>query len=307
MRQTVRLILMNKLSVQNFVRNYSIETTIPQASRVERFADVVATGKRIYIPHTPATKFQDMVALAARLRREGMEPVPHIVARRLESLSALDAFLERLTGEAAVAQVLVVAGDIAKPVGELHNTLQILESGLLEKYRIRSIGIAGHPEGHGDVDDAVLRDALKRKNAYAAGTGANVSIVTQFTFSADPVIAWERSHGADIGPLRVTAGLPGLATAKTLLKYAIECGVGASLHAFSKRHASVTKLLTVSAPDRTLVALGRQQEQPPHTRIAGVHFFSFWGFKPTADWANKIVAGDFELMENGGLRIGHRP
>ena len=298
---------MDKRSVQNFVRNYSIETTVPQASRVERFADVVVTGTRIYIPHTPATKFEDIVALAARLRSEGMEPVPHVVARRIKSLSALDDFLARLTGDAAVAQVLVVAGDIAKPAGQLHSSLQIIESGLLEKHRIRTIGVAGHPEGHPDVDDAVLRDALKRKNAYAAGTGANVYIVTQFTFSADPVIVWERSHGPDIGRLRVTAGLPGLATAKTLLRYAIECGVGASLHAFSKRHASVTKLLTVSAPDHIVVALARHKDQTPQTHIAGVHFFTFGGFKPTADWANNIVAGYFDLTEDGGLRMGTSP
>src|SRR6185295_19560172 len=103
-------------------------------------------------------------------------------------------------------------------------------------------------------------------------TGANVYIVTQFAFSADPVLAWEKSHKADIGTLPVVVGLPGLATAKTLLKYAMDCGVGASLSAFSKQYASLTKLLMVSAPDEAIVSLATRKEKTPSSPLAGVHF-----------------------------------
>jgi methylenetetrahydrofolate reductase (NADPH) len=264
---------------------------------------LVVPGTRVYIPHTPHTNFDQVVALAARLRREGMEPVPHIVARRIEDEEALETLLSRLTGEAGIRQALVVAGDMAKPAGLLHNTLQILKSGLLEKYKVQSIGVAGHPEGHPNVGDAALRDALRRKNDYAFSTGANVYVVTQFTFSADPVIAWEKSHGSDIGALRITAGLPGLATARTLLKYAVECGVGASLKAFSKRYASITKLLTISTPGEIIVGLARYKDQAPNSRLAGIHFFTFGGFQPTAEWANRIVDGNFEMTGDGGLVI----
>src|SRR5512138_1315635 len=144
---------MNKSSVQNLVKNYTIETTVPQAERVERFADVVPGGTCLYIAHIPGTAFDDTVKLAARLRREGMEPVPHVVGRRIKNLAALEDFLKKLSGDAGVRQVLV--------------------SGLLEKYGIRTLGVAGHPEGHREVTEPVLRDALRRKNAYAAKTGAN--------------------------------------------------------------------------------------------------------------------------------------
>jgi methylenetetrahydrofolate reductase (NADPH) len=294
---------MNKLSVQELLKDYSIETTVVQAEKIGRFADVVAPAKRIFIPHTPHTTFDEMADLAVRLRKEQVEPVPHIVARRIESVSELDKFLKRLGSEAGVTQALIVAGDIARPAGELQSALQVLESGLLEKHGIRTVGVAGHPEGHRDVSDPVLRDALKQKNAYAEQHGANVYIVTQFVFSADPVIAWEASHGRDIGRLPITVGLPGLANAKTLLKYAMECGVGASLQAFSKRYASLTKLLTVSTPDESIVALARHRERTPQTRISGVHFFTFGGFEKTAAWANKIAAGEFEFTEAGGLRV----
>jgi methylenetetrahydrofolate reductase (NADPH) len=294
---------MNKSSVQNLVRNYSIETTVPQAERVERFPDLVPAGTCLYIAHIPGTNFLDTVNLAARIRREGMEPVPHVVGRRIESLSVLEDFLKRLAGDAGVKQVLVVAGDNSTPAGELTSGLQILESGLLEKYGVRTVGVAGHPEGHREVNEPVLRDALRRKNAYAQKTGSRVYIVTQFTFTADSVIKWETSHSDDIGRLPVTVGLPGLASAKTLLKYAMDCGVGASLQAFSKRAASLTRLLTVSAPDDILVGLAAHRDRTPQSHLSGIHFFPFGGFKKTADWANKVVAGNFEITADGGLRV----
>jgi methylenetetrahydrofolate reductase (NADPH) len=293
----------DKSSVQNLVRNYSIETTVPQAERVERFADVVPPGTCLYIAHIPGTNFHDTVALAARLRREGMEPVPHVVGRRMPSVEVLEDFLKRLSGDAGVKQVLVVAGDNATPEGPITSGLQVLESGFLEKYDVRTIGVAGHPEGHREVAEPVLRDALRRKNVYAEKTGAKVYVVTQFTFTSDSVTAWETSNRDDIGRLPVTVGLPGLASAKTLLKYAMDCGVGASLQAFSKRAASLTKLLTVSAPDDILVGLAAYRDKTPASHLSGIHFFPFGGFKKTADWANKVVAGNFEFTNDGGLRV----
>jgi len=297
---------MSKTAVQNLVKNYSIETTIPQAERIERFAQFVSPGTQVYIAHIPGTQLPDTVQLASRLGREGMEPVPHVVAQNIASLSVLEDFLARLSGEAGVRQVLIVAGDSAAPAGQLVSSLQVLESGLLQKYRIRSIGVAGHPEGHPAVSDAILRDALKKKNAYALATGADVYVVTQFVFSADPIIAWERSHGADVGRLPVMVGLPGLASAKTLLKYAMDCGIGASVQAFAKRYASLTKLLTISTPDHAIVALARYREATPQSHLQGLHFFTFGGFSKTSEWANKIVSGRFELTEDGGITVDAR-
>src|SRR5262245_58979117 len=114
---------MQKLSIRNLVKGYSIETTTREAKNVEAFSDIVPLGTCIYIPHVPSANLQDTVALAGRLRKEGMVPVPHVVARRIGSLSALDDFLRRLVGVAGVRHVMVVAGDVALPVGELDNTL----------------------------------------------------------------------------------------------------------------------------------------------------------------------------------------
>jgi len=294
---------MDKQSVRNLVVGYSIETTVREAARIEKYQDLVPAGTSMYIPHVPGVAREDTVALAARLRKEGMDPVPHIVARRTETAAILDDFLNRLVGEAGVTRVLVVAGDIGKPEGEFESALQILERGFIEKHGIKKLGVAGHPEGHKDVPADALRDAVVRKNAYAQKTGADVRLVTQFSFVAEPVIAWEKTI-ASINKLPVYVGLPGLAKASTLLKYALDCGVGPSLQAFSKHATQLSKLLTVSAPDEQVVALADHRSRNPRSPIKGLHFFPFGGLKRTSDWLAKLASGDFEFTADGkGLNV----
>ncbi len=293
---------MDKQSVRNLVAGYSIETTVREGARIEKYQDLVPKGTSMYIPHVPGVAREDTVALAARLKKEDMDPVPHIVARRTESAAVLDDFLKRLVGEAGVSRVLCVAGDISAPEGEFESALQILERGFIEKHGIKKIGVAGHPEGHKEVSEAALKDAVVRKNAYAQKTGADVRLVTQFSFVAEPVIAWDKAI-APINKLPIYIGLPGLAKASTLLKYALDCGVGPSLAAFSKHATQLSKLLTVSAPDEQLVALAKYRTENPQTLIAGLHFFPFGGLKRTSDWLAKLAAGEFEFTGDGGLDV----
>ena len=294
---------MDKCQIQDLARTYSIETTVREAARVERFPDVVPKGTWIYIPHIPGTEIKETVELAARLRREGMEPVPHIVGRRFKSLEVLDHFLRQLAEQAGIQQVLAVAGDIPAPAGQIDSTLQILSSGLFEKHGIKRVGVAGHPEGHKQVRDSVLRAALREKNEYARKTGVYVYVLTQFIFTADPVMEWE-AQTPEIGELPYTVGIPGLASPASLLKFALDCGVGTSLEAFAKRAGKFAQLLTVATPDELLVRLVYYKEKNPATHLTGVHFFPFGGFKRTAAWINKVVEGQFELNPEGtGLFI----
>ena len=293
---------MDKQGVRNLVAGYSIETTVREAARIDRYQDLVPQRTSMYIPHVPGVAREDTVALAARLRKEEMDPVPHIVARRTESAAVLDDFLARLVGEAGVTRVLCVAGDIAKAEGEFDSALQILERGFLEKHGIRKIGVAGHPEGHKHVPEEALKDAVVRKNAYAKKTGADVRLVTQFSFVAEPVIAWDKAI-ASINALPIYIGLPGLAKASTLLKYALDCGVGPSLQAFSRHATQLSKLLTVSAPDEQLVAIANYKTQNPQTKISGLHFFPFGGLKRTTEWLAKLADGQFEFITDGGLNV----
>ncbi len=111
------------------------------------------------------------------------------------------------------------------------------------------------------------------KNAFAERTGAEVYLVTQFCFEAAPMIAWDRRIRAEGNRLPVHIGVPGLATIRTLLAHARACGIGPGVGFLTRQARNVTKLMTVSAPDRLIGALAAYRAGDPACGIAGVHVY----------------------------------
>lgn len=291
-------------AVRRLVEGFSIECTPASARKTESFRGLVPPGTSVYITFLPGTDYKDTVALAKRLREDGLEPVPHVSARSLPNIFALEDYLKRAAGEAGVSHVLAIAGAPAQPVGDYSDTLQILGTGLFDKHGIRTIGVAGHPEKCPDCTDRVLLDALRWKHAYAKRTGANVHVVTQFCFEAAPLIAYDvmlRSEGIAL-PIHV--GLPGVATIKTLLHFAMSCGVGNSVTFIKRQARNVPRLLKPLAPDKLVADLARHVAGAPDTAIEKVHVFPLGGLVKSAAWANAVAAGRFEPnAETGGLTV----
>ena len=146
-----------------------------------------------------------------------MRPVPHIAARGVPDRAALSRMLGDLAA-VGVEDVLLIAGGM-DPVGEYHETVQILDSGCLEEAGIRRVGVAGHPEGHPDVADDLLTWALAAKNRIARDRGLDMHLVTQFTFAAEPIIAWELRHPGDGQDVPIHVGLPGGTSPARLLRF----------------------------------------------------------------------------------------
>ena len=123
--------------------------------------------------------------------------MPHVAVRNFASEGALDDFLAQLNGEAGVDSVLVIAGDRGE-CGPFRRALDAIDSGVLRRRGIRTIGIAGYPEGHPRIGEEELSRALREKIAAAEATGLAVEIVTQFCFDARAIldfIARQRAFG----------------------------------------------------------------------------------------------------------------
>ena len=104
----------------------------------------------------------------ARVTRSRSLIVPHLAVRHIKNVAQLGRALADLQ-EARIDKALVVAGDLAQPVGRYHNSMQILVTGLRPQHGINTIGIAGHPEGSPAVIPTLLRRALQNK-AQLAGS-----------------------------------------------------------------------------------------------------------------------------------------
>lgn len=284
--------------IRQFMDGFTLETTPGSAAKIERFRDHVRVGTPVYITFLPGSNFDDTVSVARRLRGEGLEPIPHFAARSVPDKAFLNEGLARVCGEAGVTRVLVIGGAVPNPVGEFTDSMQLLDTGLFDKHGIRTIGLAGHPEGSPDISDEGIRAALRWKNEFAQRTSASLYLVTQFCFEAAPIIAWDQRLQAEGNRLPIVIGVPGLATVKTLMAHAKACGIGPSMTFIAKQAMNVARLLTVSAPDKLVTELAAYKATDPRCGISGVHMYPLGGLKKTADWSYAVVDGNFELGRN---------
>jgi methylenetetrahydrofolate reductase (NADPH) len=278
-------------SLHGILHGYSIETTPRTAAKVERFADLLPPGTRVYVAHIEGTPIADMVATARRLRDEGYPVMPHFPARIIRDAAALEERIRLYRYEADVDQALLLAGSIASPYGDFHSSIQLLETGLFDKYGFRRLHVAGHPEGNRDIDrdgtTARVDEALIWKQSFSERTNAEMAIVTQFFFDAKPVIRWaERLQSLGV-TLPIHVGVTGPTRLQTLIKYAVTCGVGPSLKVLQKRALDITKLMLPYEPFEVLSELAAYRQTHPDSRIEQIHIFPLGGIKASAVWANE--------------------
>ena len=280
--------------VEALLKGYSIEVMPRTAEKVEDFSALLPEGTRVYIAHIEGTPIEEMVSTAARIKSEGYDVMPHFPARIIKDEATLADWIARYQGEADVHQALLLAGGVAKPHGDFHSSMQLMETGLFDKAGFKRLHVAGHPEGNKDIDpsgsDANVMEALRWKQSFNERTNAEMALATQFAFEAKPIIAWAdaiKAAGIDI-PIHI--GIAGPAKLQTLIKFAIACGVGPSLKVLQKRAMDVTKLLLPYEPTDVLAELAAHKAANPDFNISHVHFFPLGGIKTNANWA----------IENGG-------
>ena len=241
-------------------------------------------GTRVYVAHIEGTPIEDMVRAAALVRAAGHEPMPHFPARMIADHRVLADWIARYQGEAGVRQALVLAGGLARPVGDYHASTQLLDTGLFDEAGFSDLHVAGHPEGSRDIDPEGglhnVSEALRWKQGFSGRTDARMAIVTQFAFDAAPVVAWAAGLRAAGITLPIHAGVAGPAKLQTLLKYAAACGVGPSIRVLQRRAMDLRRLLQPYEPTEVAEALAAA----PPGLIDRVHLFPLGGVVAAARW-----------------------
>ncbi len=278
-------------AIKNFLDGFSIEVTPRAAAKIDNFADLIPKGTLIYIAHIEGTPIEEMVATAKKINEQGFTPMPHFPARIIKDKNVLQDWILKYQNEANVKNGLLIAGGANKPYGEYDSSIQLIESELFDKANFQNLHIAGHPEGSMDIDpDGSTKNvdqALSWKNEFSKRTDAKMAITTQFSFDADSVISWAnnlKKSGIDI-PIHI--GIAGPAKLQTLLKYSIECGVGASIKIIQKRAMDLTKLLLPYKPTTIITDLANYKANNPFFNIEKVHFFPLGGVKQVSDFVKE--------------------
>ncbi|MEC7559001.1 MAG: methylenetetrahydrofolate reductase [Pseudomonadota bacterium] len=290
-------------TIRRAAADWSIEVTPTGAAKIESFRECLAPGTTVNVTFLPGTDPSDTIAVAERLHNDGMRPVPHLAARSLRNADQLDELLTAFTTRCGVEEVLCIGGGVDNPVGDFSATIEVLESGLIQKHGIRHIGVAGHPEGSPDISDDEVATALSAKNDLAARDGLELYIETQFCFEADIVLDWERRVREAGNRLPIRIGIPGPATIKTLFRFAQISGIGPSMRFVAKQAKNVAKLMTVQSPHLLIAGLAEGMAADGDCLIRHFHYYPFGGFARTAAYAGAIAEGRIDLLPKGGFDV----
>lgn len=271
----------------SLLEDFSLEMTGKDVPGLEEARDTIPQGTRINVTFLGNEDLQLRLDAARAVKRLGFVPVPHISARRLGSRDDFERFLAGLHADGTSENVFLVGGDPAHPEGPYADSLSLIQSGLLQEYGVRHVGVTGYPEGHPSIDGGVLWSALQDKHAALAARLLEGGITTQFGFDVDPVLAWvEEVRRRGIGlPIRI--GVPGPAGVRRLMSYAARFGVGTSASVVKKYGFSLTNLMGTAGPDRFLRDLAAAHDPARHGELK-IHFYTFGGLKATSDWAARF-------------------
>ena len=219
--------------------------------------------KNVYITLLPGEDFRQVVNKAKELTNLGFNPVPHFPARSIKNLNNLKDYVKRCKDD-GVKQALVIGGS-AQPIGDFHCSLQLLETGLFEGFKI---GIAGHPDGSPDISDSDLEKAMRNKKPYAD------YIVTQWLMEPEPIIKFVSKQ-----TMPVHVGITGPMKISSLLKFANTVGAKNSINFIKSNLGKTFDLLRPKDPNDLI--------EKVKSVTNNFHIYTFGGLKETSAWLMK--------------------
>ena len=265
----------------------SLEISPRELHRAAEVAALLPADTCIYIPSLPGLPLARTLEAVAAIRAAGLDPVPHVSARRILNGEEFRAFLKEAVAKHGVHRVLLLGGDEPRPKGPFNDSLEILESGLLADSGIREIGVAGYPEGHPRISN--LTESLDRKRRLAREQGLGLYVVTQFSFAPNRVVEYCAGLARTAPEVSIYAGIAGPTDPVALARYAQRCGVSVSLRALRTLGSGIARLVTNADPREQLIALARYSLSREPSNLVGVHLYSFGGAVRTAAWMRELI------------------
>ena len=233
---------------------------------------------------SPTKGVDETLELSEKLIAKGFKVTPHIASKCVSGEKHLDRIIKKLD-ELGIESIFVPGGDRPEPMGDFNNALDLLRALKKLGHNLNKIGMAAHPEGHPDVSNEVLMEALEEKKDLAD------FIVTQMCFDAKILNDWMvEIHKKGI-ELPVWVGLPGVIERGRLLKTSLRIGVGDSLRFLRKKSQVATELMKSSIynPDDLLKDI-TEQNDINQTNLAGYHIYCFNQIETTEKWRSDTIS-----------------
>ncbi|MFN0153576.1 MAG: methylenetetrahydrofolate reductase [Gaiella sp.] len=255
---------------------------IPLAGAVEQVVAHVPKDIRLTVTVSPTRGLEPSLDTMTTLASYGYRVVPHLSARLIRDEGHLREVVIRCREVAADA--FVIAGDPPEPAGLYESAADLLRALERVGHPFTQLGIAGYPEGHALVDQAMLDAALAEKAPVAT------YLTTQMCFHPASIHEYLRRLRAREITLPLWLGIPGVVNPAKLIRISTRIGVGDSLRYARKNASRIARLLRPGGarPDRLLRGL-QPTLADDALGVAGLHVFCFNEFAATEAWRQELL------------------
>ena len=251
---------------------------------IEDKLDSLPSDMYLAVTCSPTKGVDETLELSEKLIERGFKVTPHIASKCVSGEKHLETIIKKLD-ELGIESIFVPGGDRPEPMGDFNNALDLLKALKKLGHNLSKIGMAAHPEGHPDVSDEILMEALEEKKDLAD------FIVTQMCFDAEILNDWMNQIQKKGIELPVWVGLPGVIERGRLLKTSLRIGVGDSLRFLRKKSQVATELMKSSIynPD-DLVRDITEQIDINDSKLAGYHIYCFNQIETTEKWRTERIS-----------------
>jgi methylenetetrahydrofolate reductase (NADPH) len=240
-------------------------------------------GALVSVTASPAKGIDATLDQAARLQADGFRAIPHLSARMVADRATLAALLERAR-QAGITRAFVVGGDADEP-GEYLDGLSLLRAMTELGHPFAALGCPAYPQGHPDIPDPALAEALIDKAPYVD------HVTTQMDFDTKAIASWVRARRAEGFAPDVVIGVPGVADPQKLLSIAARIGVKDAKRFLVKNVRFVTGLAKSGGfykPTGFMEDLAPLLADPD-ARVTGLHLYTFNAVEATESWRQSML------------------
>jgi methylenetetrahydrofolate reductase (NADPH) len=219
------------------------------------------------------------------LHEDGFRAIPHLSARMIPERAKLAELLDRARA-AGLTHAFVVGGDADEP-GEYLDGLSLLQAMTELGHPFEVIGCPAYPNGHADIPDAALEQALRDKAPYVQ------HVTSQMDFDTTLITRWVHGLRAEGFTTDIVIGVPGVADPQKLLNVAARIGVKDAKRFLVKNLRFVTGMARSGGfykPTGFVEALAPLLADDA-AGVTGFHLYTFNAVEATEAWRHSMLDG----------------
>ncbi len=225
--------------IAEFVERTSTEITSHDDDVVGPLAAMLPAGTVVYVAHTPKSRWTMSSGSRSKSKRRASRP------RRTSWRGASAAKRSSPApcpgcAKAALSRCWSSPGTRRTRPGRTRTRSSCSRADCSRRQALRASQSPGIRRATPRLTGPELWAALRAKQAWADRTGIAMHVVTQFGFDPAAICGWVRELGRNGVRLPVHVGMAGPTPLPKLIKYAIACGVGASVRGAMRNLRAMT-------------------------------------------------------------------